>query len=112
MIADMISNRKLNPVVTELFIRDRKLNISIVFMTQSYFKVPKAVRLNTAHFFIMEIPKERELQQFAIYNSSDIDFKNFMKNYKKYTAELYSFLLNDTTLPSDNILRFRKNLLK
>ena len=112
MIADMISNRKLNPVVTELFIRDRKLNISIIFMTQSYFKVPKAVRLNTTHFFIMKIPNERELQQFAIYNSSDIDFKNFMKNYKKYTAEIYSFLLHDTTLPSDNVLRFRKNLLK
>ena len=63
MIADMINNNKLNPIVTELFIRGRKLNISIVFITQSYFKVPKDVRLNSTHFFIMKIPNKRELQQ-------------------------------------------------
>ena len=62
MIADMINNKKLNPVVTELFIRGRKLNISIVFITQSYFKVPEDVRLNSTHFFIMKIPNKRELQ--------------------------------------------------
>ena len=61
MIADMINNKKLNPVVTELFIRGRKLNISIVFIMQSYFKVPKDVRLNSTHFFIMKIPNKREL---------------------------------------------------
>ena len=61
MIADMINNKKLNSVVTELFIRGRKLNISIIFITQSYFKVPKEVRLNTTHFFIMKIPNKREL---------------------------------------------------
>ena len=55
----MINNSKLNPVVTELFIRGRKLNISIVFITQSYFKVPKDVRLNSTHFFIMNIPNKR-----------------------------------------------------
>ena len=65
MIADMINNNKLNPIVTELFIRDRKLNISIVFIMQSYFKVPKDVRLNSTHFFIMKIPNKRELQQTA-----------------------------------------------
>ena len=59
MIADMVNNKKLNPVVTELFIRSRKLNISIVFITQSYFKVPKEVRLNTTHFFIMKIPNKK-----------------------------------------------------
>ena len=58
MIADMINNNKLNPVVSELFIRSRKLNISIVFIMQSYFKVPKDVRLNSRHFFIMKIPKK------------------------------------------------------
>ena len=63
MIADMLYNKNLNPVVTELFIRGRKLNISIVFITQSYLKVPKEVRLNTTHFFIMKIPNKRELQQ-------------------------------------------------
>ena len=112
MIADMSNNKKLNPVVTELFIRDRKLNISIVFITQSYFKVPKDVRLNSTHFFIMKIPNTRELQQIALNYSSDTDFKDFMKIYKKYTAEPYSFLVDDTTLPSDDPLRFRKNLLK
>ena len=111
MIADMINNNKLNPVVTELFIRGRKLNISIVFIMQSYFKVPKDVRLNSTHFFIMKIPNKRELQQIALNHSSDIDFKDFMNIYKKCTTEPYSFLVNDTTLPSDDPLRFRKNLL-
>ena len=66
MIADMINNKRLNPIVTELFIRGRKLNISIVFITQSYFKVPKDVRLNSTHFFIMKITNKRELQQIAL----------------------------------------------
>ena len=111
MIADMISNNKLNPIVTELFILGRKLNISIVFITQSYFKVSKDVRLNSTHFFIMKIPNKRELQQIALNHSSDIDFKDFMKIYKKCTAKSYTFLVNDTTLSSDDPLRFRKNLL-
>ena len=112
MIADMINNKKLNPVVTELFIRGRKLNISVAFINQSYFKVPKDVRLNSTHFFTMKIPNKRELQQIALNHSSDIDFEDFMKIYKNCTAEPYSFLVNDTTLPSDDPLRFRKNLLK
>ena len=111
MIADMINTKKLNSVVTELFIRGRKLNISLVFITQSYFKVPKDVRLNSTHFFIMKILNKRELQQIALNHSSDIDFKDFMKIYKKYTAEPYSLLVNDTTLASDNPLRFRRNIL-
>ena len=72
MIADMINNNKLNPIVTELFIRGRKLNISIVFITQSYFKKPKDVRLNSTHFVIMKIPNKRELQQTALNHLSDI----------------------------------------
>ena len=81
MISDMIINKNLNPVVTELFIRGRKLNISIVFITQSYFKVPKDIRLNSTHFFIMKIPNKRELQQIALNHSSNIDFiKRFYKN--------------------------------
>ena len=78
--------------------------ISIVFITQSYFKVPKDVRLNSTHFFISKISNKRELQQIAFNYSSDTDFKDFMKIYKKCTAEPYSFLVNDTTLPSDNPL--------
>ena len=112
MIADMINNKKLNPVVTELFIRRIKLNISIVFITQSHFKVPKNVRLNSTHYFIRTVPNKRELQQIALNHSSDIDNKDFIKVYKKCTAEPYSFLVNDTTLPSNDPLRFRKNLLK
>ena len=112
MITDMINNKKLSPVVTELFIRDRKLNIYMVFITQSYFKVPKDVRLNSTHFFIMKIPNKKKLQQIALNQSFDIDFKDFIKIYKKCTAEPYSFLASDATLPSDDLLRFRKNILK
>ena len=83
VIADMINNKKLNSILTELFIRGRKLNISLVFITQSYFKVPKDVRLNTTHFFIMKVPNKRELQQIAINHSSDINFKDFVNIYKK-----------------------------
>ena len=95
-----------------MFIRGRKLNISIVFITQSYFKVSKDVRLNSTHVFILKIQNKRELQQIATNHSSDIEFKDFVKIYKKCTAEPYSFLVNDTTLPSNNPLRFRKNLLE
>ena len=91
MIADMNNNKKLNPIVTELFIRGRKVNISLVFTTQSYFKVPKDVRLNTIHFFIMKITNERELQQIAINHSSDINSKDFITIYKKYTAKTVFF---------------------
>ena len=78
----MINNKKLNSVVTKLFIRGRKLNISIVFITQSCFKEPKDVRLNFNHFFIMRIPSKREHQNTALNPSSDIDFKDFIKIYK------------------------------
>ena len=83
MIADMIYNKKLNSIVTELFIRGRKVDISLVFITQSYFKVPKVVRLNTSHFFIAKIPNKRELQQIAINHLSDINNKDFANIYRK-----------------------------
>ena len=72
MIADMISNKKLNSIVTELFIRGRKINISLVFIRQSYFKLPKNVRLNSKHFLLLKFQK-RELRQIVINHSSDID---------------------------------------
>ena len=87
MIADVVNNKKLNPVVTGLFIRGRKLNISIVFITQSYFKVSKDVRLNSMHFFIMKTSNKMELWQIALNHSSDIDFKDFMKICKKCKVE-------------------------
>ena len=111
MIADMGSNEKLSPEVTGLSLRGRKLNISLDFIYQSYFKVPKTIRLNATHNFIIKIPNKRELQQIVSNHSSDIDFKDFMKLYKEYTKEPYSFLVNDTTLSSDNPLKFRKSLL-
>ena len=110
MISDIIKNKKLNSIVTELFIRGRKINICLVFIIQSYFKVPKDVRLDTAHFFISKFRNRRELQQVAINHSSDITTKDFENIYRKCMAEPYSFLVNDTTISSDNPLRFRKNL--
>ena len=91
MIADMTHNKKLNSVVNELFIRGRKLNISLVFITRSYSKVPKDVRLNTIHFFIAKIPNKRELQQIAINYSSDISTKDFTNIYKKMYCQIMLF---------------------
>ena len=112
MIADVTDNKKLNPVVKEWFIRGKKLNISIVFITQSYFRVPKNVRLISTHFFIMKIINKGELEQTALNHSSDIGLKDLMKIYEKCTVEPCSFLVNDTILPTDNSLKFRGNLLK
>ena len=87
--------KKLNPVFTELFLRGRKINISLVFITQSYF-------------FIAKIPNKREINQIA--HLSDINTKDFVNIYRKWTAEPHSFLVHDTTLAPNNPLRFRKNL--
>ena len=87
MIADMESNKKLSPIVTELFLWGRKLNTSLVFISQSYFKVTKTIRLSTRHYFIMKIPNKRELQQMTSNHLSDIDFKDFMKLCKDYAKE-------------------------
>ena len=91
MIADMINNKKLNPVVSELFIRGRNLNIFILFIIQSYFSVSKNIRLNTTHYFIMKIANKRELQQITFNHSSDIDSKDIMDLLKKCTEKLYFF---------------------
>ena len=106
MIADIIKSKKLN----SMFIRGGKLKISLVFITQLYFKVPKDVRLNATHFLVSKIPNKRELQQIAINYSSDISATDFINIYRKCTAEPYSFFVNHTILASDNRLRFRKNL--
>ena len=106
----MINNKKLNSIITRLFIRVRKLNISPVFITRSYFKVQKDVRLNATHFFIMKISNKTELQQIAINHSSYINTKDFANIYKKCKSKPYSFLVNDTTLSTDDPLRLRKNL--
>ena len=111
MIADMPCNKKLNPIVTELFIRCRKLKISLVFITQLYFAVPIIIRLNSTQYFIINITNKQELQQITFNYSSDIYFKDFMNLYKNCTAKPYSFLAIDATLASDNPSSFRKNLL-
>ena len=97
MIADMIGDKKFNSTTTELFIWGRKINISVVFIMQSCFKLPQEARLRTIHFFIVKIANKRELQQTATNHSSDIAFKDFMKIYTKCTAGKYSFLVNDMT---------------
>ena len=81
-----------------MFLRGRKLNISLVFISQSYFKVPKTIRLNATHYFIMKTSNKRELQQVASNHLPEIDFKDFMKLHKEYTKEPCSLLVNDTTL--------------
>ena len=105
----MLSNKKLNPIVTELFIRGRKLNISLVFITQSYFAVPKNIRLNSTHYFVMKIPNKTELQQIVFNHCLDIDFRDFLYSVLQ---KPYYFLVTDTTLTSDNPLCFRKNLVE
>ena len=98
MIADIMTNKKFQSLIKELFIRCRKLNISLVFITQSYFSVPKDVRLNSTHYLIMKINNKRELQNIAFNHSANIDYQDFMKIYRECTREQYSFLTIDTTL--------------
>ena len=97
------ANKKLSPVVTQMFLRGRKLNISFVFLSQSCF--------STTHYFIVKVSNKRELQQVASNHLSYIEFKDFMKLYK-YTEEPFLFSVNSTPLPSDNSVRFNKNLLQ
>ena len=85
MIADIMTNKIFQAIIKELFIRCRKLNISLVLITQSYISVPKNVRLNSTHYLIMKIKNKSELQNIAINHSSDIDYKNFIKIYRECT---------------------------
>ena len=110
MIANIMSNKKFQAIIKELFIRCRKLNISLVFITQSYFSVPKGVRLNSAHYLIMTINNRRELQNILINHYADIEYNNFVKIYRKCTKESHSFLTIATTLPASDPLKFRKKL--
>ena len=104
-----MTNKKFQAIIKELSIRCRKLNISVVFITQSYFRISKDARINCTHYLIMKIHSKRELQQIAIDHSADIDYKDFLEIYRNCTKESYSFLAIDTALPADNPMRFRKN---
>ena len=78
MITDMLSNKNLNPIVTELFIRGRKLNISLVFITESFFAVPKNIRLNSTCYFVMKTPNKRDIQQIAFNHLTDFDVQDVL----------------------------------
>ena len=103
MIAEIMTDKRIQSIIKELFIRCRKLNISLVFITQSYFSVPKDVRLNSTHYLIMKINNKNELQNIAINHSAYIDYKDFMNIYRECTKEPYSFLIIDTALPASTI---------
>ena len=109
MMADIKGNNEFQAITEEMFIRCKKLNISLVFITQSYFSVPKDVRLNSTHYLIMKINNKRELQNIAINQSAEIDYKDFIETYRECTKELFNFLTIDTTLPGSDPLRFRKS---
>ena len=111
MIADIMTNKKLQAIIKELFIRCRKLYLSLVFIIQSYFSVPTEFRLNSMHYLIMKIHSKKEPQQIAINHSADIDYKDFIKIYKKCTRKPCSFLTIDNTLPANDLLRFTKSIL-
>ena len=102
MVADMHNNKKLNPIVTELFIGDRKLNISLAFITKFFFAVPKNSRLNSTHYFIMKISNRQELWKIAFSHSSDIDFQDFMNLHKKCISKPYFFSIIANILTSGN----------
>ena len=95
MIADIMRSEKFKAIVKELFIRCRKLNISILFITQSYFRTPRDARLNSTHYILMEIGNKKELKSIAAENSGHLDFKEFLKVYNYCTREPYSFMMVD-----------------
>ena len=110
MIADIMRSEKFKAIVKELFIRCRKLNISIIFITQSYFRTPKDARLNSAHYILMKIGNKKELKSIAEENSGHLDFKDFLKIYNDCTDKPYSFMMVDTR-PAARIT-FKKNFDK
>ena len=109
MITHIMANKKFQAIIKEFFIRCRKLNISLVFIAQSYFSVQKDIRLNSTHYFIMKINNIIKLKNIAINHSTDIYYQGFKKIYRECTKEPY-FLTIDTTLPTSDSLRFRENL--
>ena len=107
MIADIMRSEKFKAIVKELFIRCRKLNIYIVFITQPYFRTPKDVRLNSTHYTLIKIGNKKELKSIAEETSGHLDFKDFLKIYNYCTKEPYSFMMVDTR-PTPHVI-FKKN---
>ena len=110
MIADIMRSEKFKAIVKERSIRCRKLNISIVFLTQSHFRAPKDARLNSTHYILMKIGNKKELKSIAEENSGHLDFKDFLKTYNYCTNEPYSFMMVDTR-PNASVT-FKKNFHK
>ena len=111
LIEDIMTNEKFQAINKELFIRCIILNISLLFITQSDFFVPKDVTLDSSHYLIMNINNKRELENIAKSHSADFYYKDFVKIYREYTKETFGFLTIDTTLPTSDLLRFRENFL-
>ena len=112
MIANIMTNKKCQAIIKELFIRFRKLSISLVFFTQSYFSVPKDIGLHSTHYLIMKINNRRKLQNIGTDRSADIYYQDLKKIYRECTKEPYNFLTIDTTLPASDPLGFRTNLFE
>ena len=110
VITHMLNNKKRNQIVTESSIRGRKLDISPIFITQSYFAVSKNIRLICTHYVIIQFPNKQDIEQIAFSQSSGIVFKDFINHCNKYTVKPYALLVIDATFAPDNPLRFRKNL--
>ena len=109
MIADIMRSEKFKAVIKELFIRCRKLNISIVFITQSYFRIPKDAKLNSTHYILMKIDNKKELKSIAEEKSGHLDYRDFLKMYNYCTKEPYSFMMIDVR-PTATIT-FKKTLI-
>ena len=109
MIADIMRSEKFKAIVKELFIRCRKLNISIVFITESYFRTPKDTRLNSTHYILMKMGNKKELKSIAEENSGHLDFKDFLKIYNHCTNKPYSFMMVDAR-PTARVT-FKKTLM-
>ena len=96
MIADIMRSEKFKAIVKQLFIRCRKLNIYIDFITQSYFRTPKDARLHSTHYVLMKMGNKKELKSIAEENSCHLDFKEFLKIYNHCSRDPYSFMMVDT----------------
>ena len=107
MIADIEYNKNFKRIITELFYRARKINVSIVFITQSYFRALKDARLNSTHYILMRIGNKKELKRIAEEKSGHLDYKYFFKMYNYCTKDPYSFMTIDTR-PTATI-QFKKN---
>ena len=108
LIANILKNKKPNPTVTELFIRGRKLSNSLVYITQTYFAVPKNIRENSGHYFIIKIQANKNFNKLRLIIHQLLTFKTL----RIYVKNHIFFLVTDAVLASDNLLRFRKNLLE